>query len=331
MGADIPPLHVITGMSDADDEDFVAQLLHSQGWQIAYRAIDWDGAREALAQIHSRAAFIYSADLRGLDLNALRTLENEELTLICIDDTPIASHPLMTLIRNKIRSPYIPRLVVTETPTPQRATVVVTGSTGAPGRSTVALALAEEFAKLRTVEILDADVHSQTLDYLLGEKELNQGFKLLTLDIASKPAHLPPLSADLRVVDAGALPPLSDVLNDRRWKGSLMHELMTESQCILYVVKSDGLGLLKLESFMRELPLLTKRIPVIYILNQLGGTRLEKSVSERFSLLMSERSHFMIAHENRGGLLPSFSKPGSGLRSLREIDKIAGLITSQLR
>jgi len=82
---------------------------------------------------------------------------------------------------------------------------------------------------------------------------------------------------------------------------------------------------------MSELPLLTEKVPVIYVLNQLGGTRVEKSVSERFAILMSDRSHFMIPHESRGGVLPSLGKAQSGLRSLREVDKIAALITSQLR
>ena len=331
MHADIPPIEVITGMSDAHNEDFVAQLLHSQGWHISYRAIDWSGAHAAISSATLRTAFIYTSDLRGIDLELLHTLENEKLVLINIDEVPISSHAIMTLIRNKIRAPFTPRLLETAAPRKSQPAILVTGSTGAPGRSSLAIALAEEFSKSMSVELIDADMDSQTLDYLVGERVLNDRLALLTLDSAAKPAHLPPISADLRVIDSGALPPLADVLNDRRWRGSLMHELVTKSQCIIYVVKSDGLGLLKLESFMQELPLLTKKVPVIYILNQLGSTRLEKSVSDRFSSLMSERSHFMIPHENRGGVLPSLGKASAGLRPPREIDKIAALITSQLR
>jgi hypothetical protein len=331
MHADIPPIAVITGMSDATDEDFVAQLLHSQGWKITFRSIDWIGAEQALSTAQSRTAFIYSSDLRGLVISELEKYESENLILINIDQIPIASHPIMTVLRSKVRSPYTPRLLESATAPEPRATIVVTGSTGAPGRSSVALALSEEFSKRKSIELVDADMDSQTLDYLIGERELAKNFTLLTVDIESKPAELPPIGAELRIIDCGALPPLRDVVNDRRWKGSLMHEIITKSQCILYVVKSDGLGLLKLESFMSELPLLTKKVPVIYILNQLGGTRVEKSVSERFATLMSDRSHFMIPHESRGGVLPSLGKAQSGLRSLREVDKIAALITSQLR
>jgi hypothetical protein len=127
------------------------------------------------------------------------------------------------------------------------------------------------------------------------------------------------------------MPPLADVLADRRWQGALIHSSLAQSQCIVYIAKSDGLGLLRLERFLHELPLLTSSVPVLFILNQVGPTRLDKAMNERFEHIMDGRAHFSIAHEMRGGLLPSLGKSGTGLKPPREIDKIAALITSQLR
>ena len=42
MRSEIPQIEVITAIADADFEDFVAQLLFSQGWSIIHRAFDAD-------------------------------------------------------------------------------------------------------------------------------------------------------------------------------------------------------------------------------------------------------------------------------------------------
>ena len=40
MRSEIPQIEVVTAISEADTEDYVAQLLFSQGWSIIYRAFD---------------------------------------------------------------------------------------------------------------------------------------------------------------------------------------------------------------------------------------------------------------------------------------------------
>ena len=40
MQSEIPQLEVVTAIGDADAEDYVAQLLFSQGWNIVFRAFD---------------------------------------------------------------------------------------------------------------------------------------------------------------------------------------------------------------------------------------------------------------------------------------------------
>ena len=333
MRADIPALHVITAISDADDEDFIAQLLHSQGWKILYRAIEWSGAKAAILDSMERTVFIFSSDVRGFIASELLPLENENLIAVTIDGVEIAAHPLMSLIRERIKSPPPLRARALPSPAPINTTksVLITGTSGAPGRSSIALALAHEFAIQSEIEIIDADAGSQSLEYLAGDKDFDSKLHLLTLDLTVRPSSLPESNRTLRLIDIGAMPPLADVLADRRWQGALIHSSLAQSQCIVYIAKSDGLGLLRLERFLHELPLLTSSVPVLFILNQVGPTRLDKAMNERFEHIMDGRAHFSIAHEMRGGLLPSLGKSGTGLKPPREIDKIAALITSQLR
>lgn len=40
MQSEIPQLQVVTAIGDAESEDYIAQLLFSQGWNIVYRAFD---------------------------------------------------------------------------------------------------------------------------------------------------------------------------------------------------------------------------------------------------------------------------------------------------
>ena len=333
MHADIPALHVITAITDADDEDFVAQLLHSQGWKILYRAIEWTGAKQAIVNSTERTIFIFTSDIRGFKASELHEHEGENLIAVAIDNVEIASHPLMSLIAERIKSPQL--LPARQRPLSQSAisarSALITGTSGAPGRSSVALALAEEFASQREVEMIDADMHSQSLEYLAGDKNFDARLRLLTLDLSARPSSLPESETSLRLIDIGAMPPLADVLADRRWQGALMHNALSQSKCIVYIAKCDGLGLLRLERFIHELPLLTTNTPVLFILNQVGPTRLDKALTEKFAQFMDGRAHVTIAHEMRGGLLPTLGKSGLGLKAPREIAKIAALITSQLR
>jgi cellulose biosynthesis protein BcsQ len=329
--AEIPPIHVITGIDDASQEDILAQLLHSQGWKIIYRAVDWLGAEPALRQISERTIFLYTSNLRGLVRQELDELTSTDLIPIALDGVEFSPSTLMNHIRHILRltennsAPLQPPEIISAA---KVKSVVVTGSSGAPGRTTLALELAISLSRSSVIDLIDSDIQSPSLSFLADQREFTTPINLTVID-----SSLTPYSVDLdpqriSVADIGALPPLADVLNDRRWQGALIHNVLHQSQVIVYVVKADNLGLFRLEKFMKELPLLTKHVSVIYILNQLGGTRLEKAVSDRFTELMSGRAHFILPHDSRSSL---FGKGITGSRIPREVDKIAALITSQLR
>jgi len=69
MRSEIPQLEVITAIHDSESEDFVSQLLFSQGWNIIYRAFD---AASLTRFMHSRGSelrtvIIYMTDLPNFD------------------------------------------------------------------------------------------------------------------------------------------------------------------------------------------------------------------------------------------------------------------------
>ena len=88
MKSEIPQLQVVTAISDSDCEDFVSQLLFSQGWSIIFRAIDMAGLMEFLEARNGdlRTVVIYKSDLPNFSANLLESTSNSKVKNICIDE-----------------------------------------------------------------------------------------------------------------------------------------------------------------------------------------------------------------------------------------------------
>ena len=109
MKSEIPQLQVVTAISDSDCEDFVSQLLFSQGWSIIYRAIDMAGLMDFLSVRNGelRTVVIFKSDLPNFDEALLESASNSKVKNICIDEIETNSHKLMTFIRSQLRLPLI--------------------------------------------------------------------------------------------------------------------------------------------------------------------------------------------------------------------------------
>ena len=81
MKSEIPQLQVITAISDSDCEDFVSQLLFSQGWSIIYRAIDMAGLMDFLSVRNGelRTVVIFKSDLPDFDQVLLESASNSKV------------------------------------------------------------------------------------------------------------------------------------------------------------------------------------------------------------------------------------------------------------
>jgi len=120
LRSEIPQLEVITAIVDAESEDFLSQLLFSQGWNIIYRAIDADSLRLFMKtrSAELRTVIIYLSNFPGLLAGELEEMGLSSVTAISIDGIPINSHLLMTHIRGKLRSPMIREVSVNQDSVP---------------------------------------------------------------------------------------------------------------------------------------------------------------------------------------------------------------------
>jgi CobQ/CobB/MinD/ParA nucleotide binding domain len=339
--SEIPQIQVVTAIADAESEDYLSQLLFSQGWSIVFRAFDFEGLIEFLeARGHlARTILIYKTDLPGLDLLKLESRKSPTSTIICIDGVPNNAHLLMTQIRSQLRLPLI------ATPTrnlesaevekfagkishkPQRITV--TGTTGAPGRSIFAINFACYLAHQKKVNLVDADMRSNSLAYFAGRSDLkNSNLEIATMDSKEKPVGISHMAlADLAIFDIGALPPLDEVVTDRRWQAGLINSILEETSTLIYMCKSTGLSLIRLETFMNQFPILIRKLPIIYLLNQSGNTREDRALERRFATIVGGESHFVLPLDSKANYL--FSTPGKRNSAFaKEIGKIANIISN---
>ena len=315
MRSEIPQLEVITAIADAETEDFVSQLLYSQGWSIIYRAIDLISLKSAIADRGNllRTVVIYCSDLPGLEEQGIEVDSLPTLTFINLDGVVVNSHSIMTLIRTQLRLPLIQsnigQLILRENDLPVAAKprapklITVTGTTGAPGRTHLAYSLANHLSSHRSVSLIDADLRSPSLAYLAGSAlDSSHRCQLVTLDQGEKPTQIPLIEGGLRelsIVDIGALPPVQEFINDRRWQASLINHILESTSSLIFVAKSSGLSLLRLEQFIAEFPILLRKIPIIYILNQKGSTRADQAIEKRFLSLTAGEDRFVLPHDQR--------------------------------
>ena len=347
MRSEIPQLAVVTAISDADCEDFVSQLLFSQSWSIIYRAIDMSGLVDFLEARTGalRTVVIFKSDLPDFDVELLQGLANSKVTHICIDNIETNSHKLMTYIRGQLRLPLIFENVIQKGGSaevlPNAAlkvrkpcVITITGTVGAPGRSSVALNIANFLAVESMVSIYDADIRAPALEYFIGRAERNNE-KLNLVNLASHEKIVELKIGDtsrISVVDLGPLPPLEEVVNDRRWQAGFINRTLEETTTLIYLCKSNGLSLIRLEQFMSQFPTLLRNLPIIYILNQSGSTREDRALANRFKKMCDGETSFVLpinARINTNLVEPTKRETGFG-KAISEIGRIAREVNQRI-
>jgi hypothetical protein len=367
--SEIPQLEVVTAIPDAESEDFLAQLLFSQGWSIIHRAFDMQSLLNFMEERGGelRTVIVYQSGLLGFSPDLLEQYLLPTITLIPLDGVSFNSHELMEAIRGKLRAPMLRtgstaptapaalrerevdqeylasvgstrQLLSADPVLPQsikrvnrpsnsrvreRRLIAITGSTGAPGRTRLATLLAEELSLDTSVILVDADIRSHGISL---RKDISQKNRIETipLDREERPTQIPE-GDEVAIVDLGTLPGLAEAVTDRRWHGSLVNNILDRATHLIYVCKSTPTSALELAQFLREYPLLLKRIPVTYICILTGHSRELREWENKFLTLTMGESRFVLresqlASQSSGGVLAALHLRSP---SRREIAKIA--------
>ena len=344
--SEIPQLEVVTAIPDAESEDFLAQLLFSQGWSIIFRAFDKPSLEKFMEMRGQelRTVIVYQSDLPGFDIDLLDRYGAPTITLISLDSVTFTSHELMAAIRGKLRAPMLRTLAPTPSPFPEddfagdedissslrakrdpsqairrlnrpaslrlreRRLIAITGSTGAPGRSRFATLLAEELSSESPIALIDADIRSHGIP-IARERAHGNRIEKIPLNREERPTQIPD-GEEIAVVDLGTLPGLAEAVTDRRWHGSLVNNILDRATHLIYISKSTPTSMMELAQFLREYPLLLKRIPVTYICILTGHSRELREWENKFlTLTMGENRAVLresqLEPANERGILTS--------------------------
>ncbi len=368
--SEIPQLEVVTAIPDAESEDFVAQLLFSQGWSIIHRAFDSQSLTDFMRNrgLELRTVIVYQSDFTGFDTELLKEFSSPTITFIDLDSIPFTSHEIMVAIRSKLRAPMV-RSDLRQIVAPvarrakrseeadvgadfetfserefqgkpksssikrinreavgrdrERKVIAITGSTGAPGRTRFASALALELSQRAPVLLIDADIRSHGI---VRERELSSKnrIEIIPLDREKRPTQIPD-GDETTVVDLGTLPGLAEAVTDRRWHGSLVNNALDQATHLIYICKSTPASMAELAQFLREYPLLVKRLPASYICVLSGHSRELREWESKFLTLTLGESRFILREGQLDFAVPSGVK-GSlhlGNSKRKEIAKIA--------
>jgi hypothetical protein len=380
--SEIPKIEVITAVADAEREDFLAQLLFSQGWNIIFRALDDEALINFLEERgrDRRTVVVHQGFFNSSNKSLIDRLTSQATTFISIEEVPFTSHELMVRIRGALRAPLIQgerqgqnsdfaeeelsshsisdvsaRRFPSRGSAPaiesefaeseesvrsfegsrrsfrtfkelrtRRKVIAVTGSSGAPGRTQFAKAMAKELQKVGPVILVDADIRSQGSHFKTGDIDR---LEVIPMNREKRPTQIPE-GVESAVVDLGILHGVGEAIHDRRWHGSLVNNVLDQASHLVYVAKSTPASMIELTQFIREYPLLQKRLPVFYICILTGHSReLREWESKFLSLTMGENRFIVRESElgtSQGSFLGSLFK--SNQSGGRAIAKIAGAL-----
>ncbi len=229
---------VLVAAARAAWEPAVLDALTSAGMVVLRRCVDLDDLLALALQGQAEAAVV-SASLGGLDADAVRRLDDAGVAILAVSDGSAGAshhdrmHRLgVVLVAPEEAADRLGDLLAAgpdtvPVPADDRPahrgeaaggrSVAVWGPTGAPGRSTVAMALAAERATVSRVVLCDADPYGGTLAQHLGVVEDVSGL-LAVARLANEAAldHAG-LAASLRRVAPG-LDLLTGLPRPERWR-----------------------------------------------------------------------------------------------------------------
>ena len=277
---------IVTWLENAEFEDVVLESLLTDGIsevELEFRALSIDSLLSFLDSktsvesrfilIHDSAEipFTLESRLRGFP-NAIRMAIEPEVGNAAVEIERLVNRAL-----REFESTHKPQRAIHR----QKNLIVVTGSTGSPGATTVTLNLGTEIAKSHYVELIDHHPNRRDLAFLLGAKRSSESVRLS--ERLSISGELKDEEKTLQIVDAGPLPELSSAFSDRRAPVRDYMNLLERAEKLVFLMTPDNNHMFELESFLASLDAGRIKAKTFFILNQVSSSRRERSIQKRFS------------------------------------------------
>lgn len=304
---------VVTAIANSDVEGFVAGTLFSQGWNVVFRALDFDSLSrfiESDLTANRNIVIVFSPDLPGISANAVASFQAQVRQVVGfvsgnIDDqeyaglfaVPREASELLNLVRGFVRAPLI-RSASIERTVKRRAHVIAIGSpSGGSGCTSLAMNVAMELsvlgkeallldadirhpsiAPLLSLHKLDAEQYSRTIAPHLNVSEFTRERVLCLGDYLDEIVS----KSDFVIIDLGSIEGVSDSLTDRRWTSTMIHWSCEQADELWLVSKADVLAIHRLETLVRDFTQITIHARVSLALNMNARGKKGKYREEQF-------------------------------------------------
>ena len=191
--------------------------------------------------------------------------------------------------------------------------IAVTGTSGAPGVTSVAMNLAATLAQSSKISLVDANPRREDIAYLFGAHS------------SHLPHHLSPnlqIAAEIMdsagkvttIVDCGSIFDFTTASTDRRADVRRWFELVEMSETLIFVAQPEVTQLREVQAFVAGSRKYRPHKPTTYVLNGLGSSQLHRNVRKRFSASISPDRHFVIPYDRE-----LFEKAKSEMAAITEV------------
>ena len=293
-------ISIITYLQDSEFEDQVIEALISKGInevKLEYRALDEKGLITFLGSLPKseiRRILILDQEINSIEFR--RSIHNLPDLIICNlkADIAMARREIESIVNRSLRevdTDVAPKRLARR----QENLIVVTGTTGAPGVTTLTMNLGFEIARFKRVELIDAHPNRQDLAFLLGAKRSSKNVKLseqllITSDYRDGAEHA-------QLVDAGPVPDLAKAFSDRRLTIRNYVELLESASQIIFLMTPDNNHMFELENILSALDAGRLNAKASFILNQMGNSSRERSIKKRFEARVGNYSFFSLPYD----------------------------------
>lgn len=269
---------VITAISNAQTEGFIAGTLFAQGWSVIFRAIDIDSLEsyiKANSQSADGALLIFAPDLAGITRERLDALASRVKQVVGFSPDPekdchlgelhcmpTSATDLVSLVRGFLRAPMLRQSTQIQRQA-RRAQVLAIGSAGSnTGCTTLAINIAMELSILeKSTLLIDANFRAPSIAALLALRNVNSetGWRTIapsfsiTEIMQNQATSIDSLmeaatnSFDRIIIDLGSISGLSNRLTDRRWTSTMTTWSCDQGDELMVVARPDLLGMHRLE------------------------------------------------------------------------------------
>jgi hypothetical protein len=281
------PIKVITYLQDAEFEDHVIDILRSSFGDellIETRALTTSEVLNNLFRIvvnEQRWILIHDHQKLPVEISRESTRLSNLISISLTEFRLQNSSELQKFVARSLRT-FDSEKVIRKRAISRPELLVVTGTSGAPGITTVTLNLGYEISRTNNVNILDANYFRKDIAFLMGGKRGKNETKLdKRLTITTELEDLENIGV-MTIADIGSVSNLGVAFSDRRAQSRTYIDLLESAGRILFLMQPENNHMFELEMFLEIIENQALSAKPYFLMNKLGNSRRERSIYKRF-------------------------------------------------